>query len=59
MLSMLVLLCVLIPPFFNYISGTARDIVKYLCDKRVASVDDFNWVAQLRYYWRYDDVGKC
>lgn len=39
--------------------STARDIVKYLGDKRVASVDDFNWVAQLRYYWRYDEVGKC
>lgn len=36
----------------------ARDIVKYLCDKKVSSVDDFNWVAQLRYYWRYDDEGK-
>lgn len=37
----------------------ARDIVKYLCEKNVNDVADFNWVAQLRYYWRFDEVGKC
>lgn len=35
-----------------------RDIVKYLVEKKVSTVEDFNWVAQLRYYWRYDNVGK-
>ncbi|KAL7290283.1 hypothetical protein TKK_0015983 [Trichogramma kaykai] len=29
----------------------ARDVVKMLVDKAVAEVTDFNWIAQLRYYW--------
>lgn len=37
---------------------TDRDIVKYLCDKQVQNISDFNWVAQLRYYWKFDEVGK-
>ncbi|CAB0036402.1 unnamed protein product [Trichogramma brassicae] len=29
----------------------ARDVVKMLVDKAVAEVTDFDWIAQLRYYW--------
>lgn len=34
---------------------TARDVVKYLADMRVTSIQDFDYVSQLRYYWRTDD----
>lgn len=33
----------------------ARDVVEGLIKSRVSSVSDFEWVSQLRYYWR-DDV---
>lgn len=33
----------------------ARDVVQELCDVGLESVTDFEWVKQLRYYWR-DDV---
>lgn len=26
-------------------------------DRNIASPTDFDWVLQLRYYWKYDDVG--
>ncbi|VEN55848.1 unnamed protein product [Callosobruchus maculatus] len=29
-----------------------RDIVKKLKELKVASIADFNWISQLRYYWR-------
>lgn len=29
----------------------ARDVVKLLIDRRVTNPLDFNWIAQLRYYW--------
>lgn len=30
----------------------ARDIVKYLDDSEVTSIESFEWISQLRYYWR-------
>lgn len=30
----------------------ARDIVKYLIETEVTCVDSFEWMSQLRYYWR-------
>lgn len=29
----------------------ARDVIKELIDQKVAGITDFNWLAQLRYYW--------
>jgi len=34
----------------------ARDVVQDMADKGVQSTTDFNWLAQLRYYWEDDDV---
>ena len=34
----------------------ARDVVQDMADKKVESDIDFNWLAQLRYYWEADDV---
>jgi len=34
----------------------ARDVVQDMIDKKVESDIDFNWLAQLRYYWEADDV---
>ena len=34
----------------------ARDVVQDMIDKGVESDSDFNWLAQLRYYWESDDV---
>jgi len=34
----------------------ARDVVQDMIDKGVESDADFNWLAQLRYYWELDDV---
>lgn len=33
-----------------------RDIVRKLHSLRVSSVADFNWIAQMRYYWNKVDV---
>ena len=35
---------------------TARDVVKQLTEENVSSPLDFNWIAQLRYYWEQDTV---
>lgn len=32
----------------------ARDVVQGLVDADVQGVEDFEWVSQLRYYWRDD-----
>ncbi|XP_012230668.2 dynein axonemal heavy chain 3 [Linepithema humile] len=34
----------------------ARDVVKLLIDKQVDDPSDFNWIAQLRYYWLDDCI---
>ncbi|RKP19398.1 hypothetical protein ROZALSC1DRAFT_14025, partial [Rozella allomycis CSF55] len=34
----------------------ARDIVKKLEENKISSVNDFEWMSQLRYYWEEDDV---
>ena len=34
----------------------ARDVVQDMIDKGVEMDTDFNWLAQLRYYWIADDV---
>lgn len=34
----------------------ARDVVKLLVDKQVDNPLDFNWIAQLRYYWLDDRI---
>lgn len=33
----------------------AKDIVQRLWDEEVSSVEAFEWIAQLRYYWRDDN----
>ncbi|XP_050297987.1 dynein axonemal heavy chain 3 [Anthonomus grandis grandis] len=36
-----------------------RDIVTKLKELNVTSIADFNWISQLRYYWRSDAVSVC
>ncbi|XP_033238860.1 dynein heavy chain 3, axonemal [Drosophila pseudoobscura] len=36
----------------------ARDVVKYLTDTKVANIQDFDWISQLRYYWKVDDKSE-
>ena len=30
-------------------------MIKQLCDLKVSSVNDFEWLAQLRYYWNNEN----
>ncbi|XP_066246402.1 dynein axonemal heavy chain 3 [Euwallacea similis] len=41
------------------INVQCRDIVTKLKELNVTSVTDFNWISQLRYYWRSDGVSVC
>jgi len=34
----------------------ARDIMKKLIDSEVSSINDFEWMSQLRYYWEEEDL---
>jgi dynein heavy chain len=36
----------------------ARDVVKDLTAKNIQSIDEFDWTAQMRYYWEEKDVLK-
>ncbi|XP_017460528.1 PREDICTED: dynein heavy chain 12, axonemal-like, partial [Rhagoletis zephyria] len=36
----------------------ARDVVKYLIDVNVENITEFDWISQLRYYWRETDKGE-
>lgn len=35
----------------------ARDVLNNLIGANVQDIDNFNWMSQLRYYWKYDDIG--
>ena len=38
----------------------AKDVVQRLIDNKVVTIDDFDWIAQLRYYWEEDNCFvKC
>lgn len=43
----------------NYPYVVARDVLNNLIAANVQDVDNFNWMSQLRYYWKYDDIGMC
>lgn len=32
-----------------------RDVVKYLTDCRITNIQDFDWISQLRYYWKVNE----
>ena len=34
----------------------AKDVIVDMVEKNVTSDHDFNWLAQLRYYWEDEDV---
>ena len=36
----------------------ARDVVQELIDKDIKDIANFDWTAQLRYYWDKDDILK-
>ncbi|XP_070136648.1 dynein axonemal heavy chain 3 [Drosophila bipectinata] len=35
-----------------------RDVVKYLTDIRISNIQDFDWISQLRYYWKVNDKNE-
>ena len=38
----------------------AKDVVQRLFENKVVTIDDFDWIAQLRYYWEEDNCFvKC
>ncbi|XP_067907506.1 dynein axonemal heavy chain 1 [Heterodontus francisci] len=37
----------------------AKDVVANLLEENVQSVNDFEWISQLRYYWARDDLRVC
>uniref|UniRef100_A0A4W3IJM0 Dynein axonemal heavy chain 1 n=1 Tax=Callorhinchus milii TaxID=7868 RepID=A0A4W3IJM0_CALMI len=37
----------------------AKDVVSKLMDERVQSINDFEWISQLRYYWTRNDLYVC
>ncbi|XP_072136794.1 dynein axonemal heavy chain 1 isoform X1 [Mobula birostris] len=37
----------------------AKDVVANLLEEHVQSVNDFEWISQLRYYWARDDLRVC
>uniref|UniRef100_UPI00398EE5C8 dynein axonemal heavy chain 1 isoform X2 n=1 Tax=Pristiophorus japonicus TaxID=55135 RepID=UPI00398EE5C8 len=37
----------------------AKDVVANLLEENVQSVNDFEWISQLRYYWSRDDLRVC
>ncbi|XP_067855101.1 dynein axonemal heavy chain 1 [Heptranchias perlo] len=37
----------------------AKDVVANLLKENVQSVNDFEWISQLRYYWARDDLRVC
>lgn len=30
-------------------------MVKYLTDMKVSNIQDFDWISQLRYYWKVNE----
>jgi hypothetical protein len=41
---------------FNFFFTTARDVVAQFKEDDIRSPTDFDWLAQLRYYWEGGDV---
>ncbi|XP_059505480.1 dynein axonemal heavy chain 1 [Stegostoma tigrinum] len=37
----------------------AKDVVANLLEENVQSVNDFEWISQLRYYWSQNDLRVC
>ncbi|XP_036671579.3 dynein axonemal heavy chain 3 isoform X3 [Drosophila suzukii] len=35
-----------------------RDVVKYLTDSKVSNIQDFDWISQLRYYWKVNEKNE-
>lgn len=42
---------------FKCTHNIARDILSNLISTNIIDTDNFNWISQLRYYWKYDDIG--